>query len=257
MEARAVSASIDGTIKTKKDHEIVDGDGLEDLRPYETEVSVANCIPPRKTYLQRLAFAAPSSGGWALFFRHSYQPFVLLFTFPAISYCALMYGSLLAWFSVVVNLYSTYFNLPPYNFGPSGIGLLNLPPFIGGLLGSVCGGLLSDRMIVRLSKRNGGVFEPEMRLWLAFPGMVLLPGSLALFGLSMEAGLPWIVPCLGLGGFGFTFVMLGNVVLTYAMVSFWYNIKWFEERKLIHDSQDCYTEVRTNTDLIVHHLCPS
>ena len=69
---------------------------------------------------------------------------------------------------------------------------MNLPPFIGGLIGSAYGGLLSDYMIVYLSRRNGGIYEPEMRLWLALPAVIITPCSIILFGLTFTAGLPWV-----------------------------------------------------------------
>ena len=178
---------------------------------------------PRKPYWQRLTLIN-STPGWSTFFRHVYQPFVILFTFPAITYTALTYGSLLAWFSVSVTTYSVYFTLPPYNFSPAGIGLLNLAPFIGGAVGSLIAGFLADRSIIWLSKRNHGIFEPEMRLWTAVPAIAIMPLSLLWFGLSTAYGAPWIVPAVGLAFFGLGFVLLGDVVLTYAM--------------------DCYKDVR-------------
>jgi hypothetical protein len=194
-----------------------------ELGPTQSYVSFIDPNIPRKSYWQRMAPVSNTSGGWSIF-KHMYQPFIILFTFPAVTYTALIYGSLLAWFSVVVNVYSIYFTLPPYNFGSSGIGLLNLPPFIGGILGSIYGGLINDWAITKLSRRNKGIFEPEMRLWIAMPATVVLPGSLLMFGLSTANGLPWIVPCIGLGIFGWAFVTLGDVALTYCM--------------------DCYTDVR-------------
>jgi len=146
---------------------------------------------PRKTYLQRMRFTTTSPGGPAMFLKHVYHPFIILFTFPAFTYTALIYGSLLAWFSVIVSTYSSYFTYPPYNFSSVGVGLMNLPPFIGGLIGSAYGGLLSDYMIVYLSRRNGGIYEPEMRLWLALPAVIITPCSIILFGLTFTAGLPW------------------------------------------------------------------
>lgn len=153
------------------------------------------------------------------------MPFVIVLTFPAFTYAAIIYGSLLAWFSVVVSVYSGYFILPPYNFSAVGVGLMNLPPFIGSVIGSVYGGLLSDWLIVRLSRRNNGIYEPEMRLWLALPAVFILPGSLLFFGLPTAEGLPWIIPAVGAGFFGFGFSALADIALTYAM--------------------DCYQEVRT------------
>lgn len=175
---------------------------------------------PRKPYLQRLAIFPANTdftGGWDVLLKHTYQPFVIITTFPAITYSALMYGSILAWFSVIVNVWSIYFILPPYNFSASGIGLMNLPPFIGGIVGSLYGGLLNDWLIVKLARRNNGVFEPEMRLWVALPAVLAMPTSILLFGLATANGLHWIVPCIGSGIFGFAMVTLGDVGLTYAM----------------------------------------
>ena len=56
---------------------------------------------------------------------------------------------------------------PPYNFTPSSIGLMSLASFIGTFPGIFVGGYLNDLSILWLSKRNGGIYEPEMRLWLA------------------------------------------------------------------------------------------
>jgi hypothetical protein len=174
---------------------------------------------PRKTYRERMRLFPKGcfDGDWSLFFRHIYQPFIILFTFPAITYTALMYGSILAWFSVVVNVYSIYFTLPPYNFGSAGIGLLNLPPFIGGVIGSLYGGLLNDVLAIRLARRNKGIFEPEMRLWVALPAVFTLPAGILLFGLPTAYGMPWIVPCIGSGIFGFSMVTIWDAALTYAM----------------------------------------
>lgn len=179
---------------------------------------------PRKTYVQRLGLLTTSPGGWKKFARHIYQPFVIMCTFPAIAYTALTYGSLLAWFSVLVSTYSVYFTLPPYNFSSAGIGLLNLAPFIGTLFGSVFGGYMSDWLIIRLSRRNNGVYEPEMRLWLTIPNIFILPAGMLMFGLPMARGMPWIIPAVGAAVFGFAFAALGDIALTYAM--------------------DCYKEVR-------------
>jgi hypothetical protein len=172
---------------------------------------------PRKTYLQRMSILSTSPGGWKKFACHIYQPFLIMFTFPAIAWTALTYGSLLAWFSVAVSAYSVYFTLPPYNFSSAGIGLLNLAPFIGGLFGSVFGGFMSDWLIIRLSRRNNGIYEPEMRLWLTIPNIFILPAGLLMFGLPMARGMPWIISAVGCGVFGFSFAALGDIALTYAM----------------------------------------
>jgi len=62
---------------------------------------------------------------------------------------------------------------------------MNLAPFIGHLPGIIIGGYLNDKSIVWLAKRNGGIYEPEMRLWLALPSAILTPGSVLMLGVGL------------------------------------------------------------------------
>lgn len=78
-----------------------------------------------------------------------------------------------------------YLPYPPYNFSAAGVGLFNLPPLIGAILGSGLGGPVNDRWVLWMAQRNGGVFEPEMRLWLSFPAIVACPVGMLLFGLGI------------------------------------------------------------------------
>ena len=142
---------------------------------------------PMKGYRERLAFTTVTLGPFKKFFCHTYQPFIILFTFPAVAYTALQYGSILAWFSILATTEATYFAAPPYNFGPIGIGLLNLPSFLGTLLGAVYGGPLSDWSILWFTKRNHGVYEPEMRLYLTVFPVLVGPAGLFLYGYSLAA----------------------------------------------------------------------
>jgi len=76
---------------------------------------------------------------------------------------------------------------------------------------------MNDWLIIRLSRRNKGIYEPEMRLWSALPAVVILPGSILMFGLPLVRGMPWIISAVGAGVFGFAFAVLGDISLTYAM----------------------------------------
>jgi hypothetical protein len=49
------------------------------------------------------------------------------------------------------------------------VGLLYVAPFIGGILGSSLAGKVSDIVCRFMSRRNGGVFEPEFRLFMIIP----------------------------------------------------------------------------------------
>jgi len=137
---------------------------------------------PLKSYRQRLAFITNTEGP---ILHHLFQPIVLLFTFPAIAYTAITYGTALAEFSILTSVQAIYLFEPPYNFSASGVGLMNLAPFIGHLPGIIIGGYLNDKSIVWLAKRNGGIYEPEMRLWLALPSAILTPGSVLMLGVGL------------------------------------------------------------------------
>lgn len=139
---------------------------------------------PMKSYRQRLTFITPTSGS---LLHDFYQPVTLLFTFPAITFCAITYGSQLAWFAVMTSVQATYLFSPPYNFTAAGVGLMNLAPFVGTIPGTLVGGWLNDKSIIWLAKRNKGVYEPEMRLWLALPAVLITPAGILLFGLGLNA----------------------------------------------------------------------
>lgn len=136
-----------------------------------------------KTYRERLALITKTDGS---ILHDFYQPIVLLFTFPAISFTAITYGSLLAWFATLTSVQATYLFYPPYNFSAAGVGLMNVAPFIGAIPGTFVGGYLNDKSIIWLSRRNGGIYEPEMRLWLALPAALITPAGILMFGLGLS-----------------------------------------------------------------------
>lgn len=143
--------------------------------------------PRPNSYRQRLALYTKTDESLIPYFRH---PVIAISTFPAVAYTAITYGTTLAWFAIFTSIQATYLIQPPYSFDATGVGLMNVAPFIGGVVGFFLGGYLSDRMIVLLSKRNGGIYEPEMRLWLALPIAITNPASLLMLGL----GLAYVCP---------------------------------------------------------------
>jgi MFS family permease len=97
--------------------------------------------------------------------------FVLMFKFPLIViangiYCFAWYWWILSIVSMIPVAYVQY--------SPQIQGLL----FLGLLLGTLfseafCSGTLSDYIMVKLAKNNNGIRVPEMRLWLAYPAVLL------------------------------------------------------------------------------------
>ncbi|KAI1611222.1 major facilitator superfamily domain-containing protein [Exophiala viscosa] len=55
---------------------------------------------------------------------------------------------------------------PPYNLGTTDIGYLSAGPVVVGILANLFCGLVSDPLAKWMSRRNGGIYEPEFRLFL-------------------------------------------------------------------------------------------
>ncbi|KAL4943620.1 hypothetical protein BDV06DRAFT_234500 [Aspergillus oleicola] len=117
--------------------------------------------------------------------------FLQTFTLPTIPLTILGYSFLWYWWvlSVITMVPAAY---PDYS--PLIQGLL----FLGLLLGTVvsevgCSGWLSDLIVERLAKRNGGVRVAEMRVWLGYPAIVLTAVGLIVFGVSIDKSYHWMV----------------------------------------------------------------
>lgn len=139
-------------------------------------------IYPKKPLSKRIAFVTKTD---IPIKRHFYQPLLAFFIFPAVTFTALTYGLLLAWFAIISSAGSYFLLDPPYNFSPANVGLFHLAGFIGATIGAVVGGSGSDWAIVRASRRNGGIFEPEMRLWMSIPGSLFTCAGILLFGIGL------------------------------------------------------------------------
>ncbi|OJJ77179.1 hypothetical protein ASPBRDRAFT_190512 [Aspergillus brasiliensis CBS 101740] len=97
------------------------------------------------------------------------RPVYLLSTVIHVAFTGLIYGFLLAWVSVLGAVQSLYLLYPPYNFNSAQIGLFNLSGLVGGIIGSIIGGPLTDWVAITISRRNHGIYEPEYRLYLGTP----------------------------------------------------------------------------------------
>ncbi|KAI9737991.1 MAG: hypothetical protein M1834_009361 [Cirrosporium novae-zelandiae] len=182
--------------------------------PVESTVSIDPTIP-RKTYWQRLAFWSSSPGSWRYFARHSYQPFIILFTIPAVFFMSLVYGAMLAASTVMVTTLSSWMAKDPYNFNSAQIGLMSLPPWIGTTLGALICGPLSDWLILFLAKRKNGIYEPEMRLWVIVAFIPFVPAGLFMFGIGLNNGAPWPLLAVGYAICSFGTMPARSIALTY------------------------------------------
>ncbi|OJJ07582.1 hypothetical protein ASPVEDRAFT_142435 [Aspergillus versicolor CBS 583.65] len=170
---------------------------------------------PKKKYWRKLALWANSPISFGQLAKHTYQPFLIMFSIPAVFFMAVEYGIMTACTTVPVTTLSSVMTLPPYNFGSSQIGLMGIPPFIGACLSAITCGPLSDVIVLYLARRNGGIFEPEMRLWFCLVFVPFVPAGLFMFGIGLDRGSHWLLPAFGLGITSFGIVPASSAALTY------------------------------------------
>lgn len=182
--------------------------------PRHVAVKIDHSIPER-TYIQRLAIWRTSPGPFGLFLRHSYQPILVCATIPAVAYMALVYSIINASTTVAITVLSEYMYAPPYNFDSSQVGLMSFPMWLGTTLGLLICGPVSDWSILYLAKRNNGVYEPEMRLWVMAAFIPFVPTGLCMFGIGLAKGLPWPIVAVGYGLLTFGTSPISSIALTY------------------------------------------
>jgi len=99
--------------------------------------------------------------------------------YPATIFSFLTFASTLGFLIAALTTVGAVFQSPPYNMTPAISGLINVPSFIGNLLGSYCGGALTDKIAKWHARKNNGIFEPESRLIaLVIPFFVVPAGLL-------------------------------------------------------------------------------
>ncbi|KAM0742734.1 hypothetical protein ACQRIT_002911 [Beauveria bassiana] len=144
-----------------------------------------------------------------------YSPFVILFTFPGVAYAALTYGCIMAWLFLFVHMTDTALISPPYMFDDRMIGLFNLAPLVGHVVGALAVPPLSDWWIVRRARASRGVYEPEMRLWFALVAGVILVVGIVVFSLGISSKASAVVLLVGYTMFSFGFGICLETSLTY------------------------------------------
>ncbi|KAF2403326.1 MFS general substrate transporter [Trichodelitschia bisporula] len=112
-------------------------------------------------------------------------------------YIATVYGFLYLMFTTIPDVFRG-----SYGWSTSITGLAYTGLCIGMLVALAVIMCTSDAAAMRLTRANGGKFEPEFRMPHSFYYATLLPVSLLWYGWTAEKGVHWISPIIGMSLFG-------------------------------------------------------
>ncbi|KFY05247.1 hypothetical protein O988_00144 [Pseudogymnoascus sp. VKM F-3808] len=174
---------------------------------------------PKRSFIQQLRIyeGRLHQDNW---FRVAIRPFVL-FAYPAVLWSAVVYACSVGWLIVLSETVAVVYRNPEsYNFSALGTGLIYLSPFIGGVLGTVVAGKVSDVIVRALARRNGGLYEPEFRLIMAIPVALTTVIGLMGFGWSAENHDSWIVPTIFFGLMSFGCTLGSTTAITFCVDSY-------------------------------------
>lgn len=153
-----------------------------------TTSATTDNVPPKATFLQSLALfngRKSTDSFWKLTLR----PLPLLIH-PAFLWACLIQGLLIGWTVFIGVLMAFFFIAVPLWWDEVQTGYAYTGAFVGALIGFAVAGGLSDWSARLLTKWNGGVYEPEFRLVLVIPQMVLGCAGLYGFGITLD-GMLW------------------------------------------------------------------
>lgn len=148
------------------------------------------------------------------------RPFIL-FAYPAVLWSAAVYACSIGWLIVVSESMAMIYRDPKsYNFDALQTGLVYISPFIGGILGTGVAGKISDIIVQAMSRRNGGMYEPEYRLVMAIPILISTCIGLMGFGWSAEEKDHWMVPTAFFGIISFGCSLGSTTSITFCVDSY-------------------------------------
>ena len=189
------------------------------------ETASSPSIPPRKTWAQQLKIFNGVDHS-APFFLTMVRCFTYLLI-PSMFWVITTYGLFIGLCALTFNfIFPIKIVTPPYNWPVTNSGLIAVGTILGYLL-ALPFLPASDRLAARLTKKNNGIREAEMRLGVLFPAMIIAPVGLILFGMTAQKDLHWIGYFFGVGLVQWAAYFYFTVTLAYAVDSYTANLSEF------------------------------
>ncbi len=196
--------------------------GLEetgfDRPPYNLSADSANADTQNKSYATKLRLTSRFKVQKS-FLGTATGPLRLMIE-PIVAWSGILYGFGVAWLSVMATTAFTTFQSPVYNFTFGQMGLTNIAPLIGSYISLYAGGAGTDRFMVWKASRNGGIMEPESRIYSVFIAGPAMAAGLFLYGIGAYYGIAWIGPVIGMGFIGAALPITGEIALGYTSESY-------------------------------------
>lgn len=172
------------------------------------------------SYWKQIALITPSEymeGYGVKQYIERFLVYFKVFTLPAVWLSGLLWGLQDAYMSFFLTTQDTFFYDEPWNLSETGVAVMNVATLVGAVFGCIMSGVISDKHVLWLAKRNNGLYEPEYRLYLLFITMIISPVGLIMFGVGADREWPGWVVYGGLALIGFGWGSIGDTAMSYLM----------------------------------------
>lgn len=168
--------------------------------------------PPMKSFWAKLALLDKP--------RPQLIPYRIILTlrmtfWPCVFFAGFNYGATLVWFNVLNGTASIIFSAAPYHFSAGLVGTTYVACLIGVFIATFFAGRMSDWLVLKLARRNGGVMEPEQRLWLMGATTILVPFGLILWGVGAAHSINWFGLCFAMALLAFVNTVGATISVNY------------------------------------------
>ncbi|KAJ7762373.1 major facilitator superfamily domain-containing protein [Mycena maculata] len=178
-------------------HEVSDESTDEDL---DEKTGAAVVVDAEHATIALVGKGAPTPDGrWGLTsgFYPTYKPFAALIRVAKVALIGPVWISV-GWFGATKGILvgqsyvaAQIWQAPPYNFSNAAVGMTNIPAIVGTITGCVFWGWFSDWDLARRTRNNGGIREPEMRLWCILPGVAIGSVGIVIYAVGAQRGWSW------------------------------------------------------------------
>ncbi|RMZ88544.1 hypothetical protein DV736_g4230, partial [Chaetothyriales sp. CBS 134916] len=153
------------------------------------------------------------------FLKSLARPVLLLYRRPVIQLLSLLLGLNFGIYTIILSTFAALW-IEKYQESTTISSLHYIAIAIGCTVSSQGGGHLTDFVWRRLKRRAGGHFNPEYRVPIMLPGLVLMPIGLIWYGWSAEHRLSWIMVDIAVVIFTLGSFLWAQAMLAYLLDEF-------------------------------------